>query len=226
MNLKSWALVSAVSCALVPCICAAGSLDVTGGPGLDVGALCPTSTPFCAASGGSGDLSLAGTSNPLSGSFSYNPSQNEISFSLTLTQAVTFGSGATTETFEAGSVFSATDLTVGAPNGAGGVVQGSGTGAAQLFVSTSTVPAVQTITDNAVTISVVSCTTIGAGQCGVDIGGTAGGLAVGSVAGQAYDAALTFNTNVSAVPLPASGWLLLGGLGGLVGARRRRVTGA
>ncbi len=200
---------------LAPVAASAGTLGVTGGPGLDVGTLCPTG-PFCPSFGSTAnDVALAGTSNPVSGSFVYDSVNNQLSFSLTLTGPVTFSGPAGTETLQAGSVFSGSHLAVSAPNGSGGVVQGSGTGAATLYTSLSGQP----IQDAAASITIVSCTTVGAGQCGVNFG--PGGLGVAAVGGSSYDGALTFNVNVSPVPLPASVWLMLGGLGGVFGLRRR-----
>lgn len=218
MSLKRWMVVSAVSCALAPAFAAASSLGVTGGPGLDVGSLCLTSDFFCSANSAATDLNLSGTNNPVSGSFSYDAADNEISFSLTLTQNVTFTGPSGTEILAAGSTFSASNIAVSTPNG--GVVNGSGgTAAAALFASTSGGAPFASLTDPSVVIDSVSCTVVGSGQCGVQLG--VGGFNVLSVGGQSFDAAITFNANVSPVPLPAAAWLLVSALGGLVAVRRR-----
>jgi hypothetical protein len=141
----------------------------------------------------------------------YNAALNELSFSLTLNQAITFSSASTTETLAAGSVFSASDVSVSAPSG--GVVTGTGTGAATLYASSSS----SAIIDPSVAIAALSCT-VGAGQCGVTFGTT--GLSLGTIGGEAYEGNLTFNVNVTPVPLPAAGWLMLTSLSGLASFMR------
>lgn len=202
---------------LAPTVASAETLVVNGGPGLDAGSLCPAG-PFCPSFGStSNDLALSGLNNPVSGSFVYDPGTNKISFSLTLNTPVTFTGTAGTEILQAGTVFSGSNIAVTAPNGAGGVVQGSGTGAATLYSSLSGQP----IQDSSASITIVSCTTVGAGQCGVSFGPT--GLGTGTLGAVSYDGSLTFNVNVAPVPLPAGAWLMMAGLGGLFGLRRREA---
>lgn len=202
---------TAAALAIFPCLAHASTLEVTGGPGLDAGALCPTTNFFCP---GPPDLAPEGT-GAVTGSFTYNPTAGTISFALTLSAPVTFSNGTVSETIDAGSLFSAQNVSVSAPSG--GVVQGTGTGSATILYGTS----MTQVVDSGVSISALSCT-VGTGQCGVTFGATG----VGPINGQGYTSSLTFNTSVSPVPAPAAAWLLLSGIGGLFGFSARRFRPA
>ena len=220
MDRRAWIAIGGLvaSAALFTGVASAGTLAVTGGPGLDVGSMCPTSDSTCPPIAifppPPPYLSLQGTDNPVSGSFTYNPTLNQVSFSITLTQSAPFSGTPGSETLESGTVISGV-VTVGAPS-VTGVVQeiGSGTGSATLYTNLSSQP----VQDSSISISGLHCTTVGSGQCGFDAG--TGGLSVAPVGGASYDAALAIDANVSSVPLPAGAWLLMAGLGGLVAARR------
>lgn len=194
-------------------------LGVTG-LGLDQGDLCATTnTVACPASP---TLTLAsGTTPTASGSFSYNTVADTVNFTLTLTQSASFGS----ETLLAGSTFSGSAVPVTlSPLGKSSeeITQNPGAinGTASWSFSPSLTPILSTPA-----ISALSCT-LGSkvDVCGVSLG--AGGLEAGPDAGgTSYNAFLTFNVDVIPVPLPASAWLLLSGVGGILlrgrGARTR-----
>lgn len=203
----------------------AETLTVTGGAGLDGNELCTSGGFFCP---GSGDLTLSGTSNPVSGSFTYNSGANQVSFSLTLNEAVTFSGGGLSETFESGTTFSANNIPVSGPSGAGGTVSaapGAGAAAEHLLYVTSSQPLQQTLNNASLFIAALSCQTTGAAeQCGVTLGEAGSNeVPVGAIGSQGYGGLLDFNVGVSptVVPLPAAAWLLVSGFGGLVGLRRR-----
>jgi hypothetical protein len=201
-----------------PQLASATTLTVTGGPGLDGGALCPSGGVFCP---GTPDLALGGTTNPLSGSFTYNPTLNELSFDLTLTQAVTFSGSGGSETFEPGTTFTATDVVVSAPTGSGGTVSASdvaGGAAATLYYVTSSSSTQQQLVDSSIFLASLSCQTLGASrQCGVILGEAGSNeLAAGPVSGENYGGVLDLNVSVNVVPLPGAVWLLISGLGGLI----------
>ncbi|HTY92655.1 MAG TPA: hypothetical protein VMC02_02130 [Steroidobacteraceae bacterium] len=194
----------------------ASTLTVTGGNGLDGGELCPVTNLTCPATPVFGDtqLPLSGT-DPVTGSFTYDAADNLLSFSLTLSQDVTFTDGTHSEVLQAGSIFSASNLTVSVPtpgDPAGTVTGSGGTASASLLINSAVIPG-----NGSVLVQSISCTTLGSGQCGVQLGGTGGGLNVGSVAGTPYVGDLVINVNVSPVPLPAGLPLLLSGLGAIAG---------
>lgn len=202
----------------------AETLTVTGGAGLDGGALCTSGGFFCPTTS---DLTFPGSSNPVSGSFTYNSALSQLSFSLTLNEAVTFSGGGVSETFEPGTTFTGNNLSVSAPTGSGGTVSTANVtgGAESLFYVTSSQSSQQQLTNSSLFISSLTCQTVGAAeQCGLILGtGGSNEVPAGPIGSQGYGGVLDFNVNVSptVVPLPAAAWLLVSGLGGLAGLRRR-----
>jgi hypothetical protein len=193
---------------------AATTLGVTGGAGLDGGALCTSGGFFCPTTG---DLTFSGSGYPVTGSFTYDSATNQLGFSLGLSQAVTFSGGGVSETFNAGTTFTGSGITVGAPSGTGGTVSASnvtGDSAATIYYLTSASSTPQTLNDPSVFIASVSCQTIGPSQqCGLILGEAGSNeVPVGPISGQNYGGVLDFNVSVTPVPLPAAGYLLLSGL--------------
>jgi hypothetical protein len=209
-----------VALAIAPRIAPASTvLSVTGGPGVDgSSALCPTSDALCPMSP---DLTLVNGSNPVSGSFVYNSATGQINFDLSLAQNVTFTGAAGSETLEAGSTFSASGVWV---TSSGGTVSGSSQSSGHSPVYATALLSIGSgpITDASVYIDSIQCT-LGAGQCGLILGGppSTGGLGVAAVAGQPYEGDLTLNMNVTPVPLPGALGMLLSGLLSFAGLRQR-----
>jgi hypothetical protein len=192
------------------------TLNITGGQGLDQGALCLVGQ-FCP---GTPTYSLAG-SDPVTGSFVFipgAPGTGTVNLTLTLVANAAFGG----ETLLKGSTFSATGIAVTEVAGTGGSETITQTPAAAAgLVNVSFAPGLAMIM-NTPSVSGLSCTIgTGADQCGVSFG--SGGFEVGpDGSGKDYNAFLTFNTNVRPVPLPAAAWFMLGGLGYFAAFKRRR----
>lgn len=199
--------------AALPQAASALTVGVTGGSGLDQGALClvgQTCPPGTATA-----TSLVGTA-PVTGSFVYNPLTQTMNFALTLTSNANFG----TETLLAGSSFSASGVAV-TPVISGTTTSLTETVAPATGSASASFSAPLAAISTTPSVTGLSCLIVGStGTCGVSLGAT--GLQYGTgAAGSTYSAFLTFNTNVTTVPLPASAWLLLSGLGGIGFARRR-----
>lgn len=221
----SFALAAGVLCLLGAANSRATTVNVTGGPGLDQGSICLASG-LCPSSSPAYNLSGDGA---VSGSFVYTPgsgSGGTVSFDLTLTSPASFTatSGSTTPSsiqLLANSTFSGTVSVTSSADGSG--IEVSQTG---LALSNNDVLNFSTGTSATQTTPIISGLT-----CTIGTGGDLCGLTLGptdlqfSSGGTSYNAQWTFDTTVVPVPLPASSWLVLSGVGGLaLLARRRRAA--
>lgn len=189
-------------------------LDVTGGTGLEQGDLCATTTGFTCPTDPT--LTLSGTATA-SGNFTINTSTDVASFSLTLTKNASFGG----ETLMAGSTVFASGVPVTASALTATEEQYTQSGSPlQGTASLSFNPTLATI-QGTPSISALSCTTgTKTDICAVSLG--AGGLEVGPDGNKIdYNGFLTFSVDTVPVPLPASGWLLLIGVGACLMLVRR-----
>ncbi|MGO9933012.1 MAG: VPLPA-CTERM sorting domain-containing protein [Steroidobacteraceae bacterium] len=206
----------------------AGSDLATGTPGsATTSAFCllpNTSCPNTATT----TLNL-GASDPVSGTFSYDSTNNTLSFKLTLAANASFASSGSSVNLLAGTSFSASDIAMTATT-KGKTVSLAETGyeygsttPATVAVNLMTPAGVSVIADqpllSGLTCSITSGTS---GECGFLLNGSTGAnsLQIGS-GGYQYNAAFDFNANLTAVPLPPSVWLMMGGLGCLLTMRRR-----
>jgi hypothetical protein len=196
---------------------------VTGG-GLDAGGLCAIGA-ICPANPIDGYSYSSG--GAVSGSLDYNSLTDLADFTFTLDANTYFGG----EELTAGSTFSATGISITVTSGTHGTetislatpsVDGSTMGVN--FVS----PALG-VTENNPLLSALTCSlTATGGQCGVSLGsvnGAANSLLLVDGSNNAYNAYLTFNVDVTPVPIPPALPLLLSVLAALgLMTRRRQVS--
>jgi len=187
------------------------TISVTGGPGIDQGAIClsgnscPTTPAF----------TLSGTA-AVSGSFVYNDVANTVSFTLNNLVPVSF-SGAPFPQLAPG-VFSATGIPVTSTPLGGGAYQLSQAGSATATTPSSFLPL--STTSNTPAVSGFGCLVNNiADQCGFSLGPGGWTVTDGSLN---YNVFMTFNVNV--VPEPATVALVGVGVLGLAVARQRRAV--
>lgn len=210
------------ACLMAPSAVRATTVEVTGGGGLDVGEICSTSDTCPSAS----PVYNLSTDAGLGGSFvftSTGSSTGTVSFNLSLSSPATFtaSSGSTNPSsiqLGALSTFSGTVSVATSADGAGIKVVETGLafGTSSMNFSSGFSPS----GPSTPVISSLTCT-IGTGSdiCGVTVGGTDLELTNGT---STYQAQITFDTNVMPVPLSASLWFMLGGLGVLGFAHQKR----
>lgn len=184
---------------------------------LDQGALCLTSSPLCP--GNATDLALSTPYADVSGSFVYTPTSatsGTMSFTLTLTSNAVFGS----QSLLAGSTFTASNIDVSESisGKTESISQVGQTGGAIVSNASMTFASGLPVIEHTPAISGLNCQfTSNGGLCGVSVGGSlSSGLQFGPDPGNGgadYNGFFTFDTTVTPVPLPASFWLMLGGLG-------------
>jgi hypothetical protein len=214
MRIRSWG-VALIALAMASVSMRASAtlvtLPVTGGPGLDQGEVCLT-TSLCP---GTPVLSLVGNA-PVSGSLVFNDVANTVDFSLTLLVDASFGAVAA----GAGSTFVATGIPVMKIPIGGGAYQIVQLGTGSALVSIIPVPpASYTVTANTPDVSGLTCVVgTGSDQCGLSLG--PGGFGLVDPALTPYQAFVSFNVNV---PEPATLGLLGVGTGALLWFGRRRT---
>ncbi len=199
---------------LIPLLCAGAprgamalTLPVTGGPGLDQGAV-------CAVGGCPGTpISSLVTPAPVTGSLVYDSVHQTMT--LTVTLGSTAGFGASQYDLPAGTVFSASGIPVTSfalGGGASQVIQlGSATGSVDL-------PGGSGVEFPSAAVSGLTCS-IGTGsdQCGFSFG--PGGFVTSG--GSPVEYFTSFNV---AVPEPTTLWLMAAGLALLAGRARQRTS--
>jgi hypothetical protein len=211
-------------------------IAITPGAGtaLDVGSLCLTSSLLCNGPGTNAtDVDLSTPYAGITGQFVYTPTSattGTMSFMITLAANATFGSGTSLQTMDKGSTFTATGINVSFSQTGSGmnlsdniaeIGQATGTASISFASGLSVIAEMPTITN-------LNCSyTAKGGLCGVNLGGSSTPVSTGlqfggTAANPQYNGYLGFDAQVTPVPLPASVWLLLGGLGcfGLMSRRR------
>ena len=189
------------------------------------GAACPTGAAYA-----------LGANVPVTGTISIDATTSQMTFDLVLGQDAVFSSSSGSLTLDTGSSFVASSS---APIGVSissvtkkgvtteTVLPGSGTYTA---LSTLVLPAGVTQTANQPILSGLDCSFVAGstGTCGFLLGtpdtGAANILQVNN--GSPYDGVLSFNLNMTPVPLPASLWFMAGSLGSLLLIRRRALSKA
>jgi len=207
---------AALLLALCPAAFADSVYPVTGGAGLQTGALClagdlcPGTPTFSDSSGGAA-----------TGSYTFIAgAQDYVDFTLTLTSNADFVSGGTSEVLLAGSTFSATDVPV-TGTARSFVADGSVNGSANVSFSPGLVVLQDTPAIAALTCSIGTKT----GTCAVTLGASTGPGQLELTDGiNLYDTSLTFSSTVAAVPLPSAAWLLLSGVAGVYCWRTKRAN--
>jgi len=173
---------------------------------------------------------------PVTGALSIDTTTSQMTFDIVLGANATFTSSSSgSVTLDAGSSFVASSST---PNSSSigvsvssatkkgvttdTVLPGTGT---YTVLSTLILPSGTTQTQSQPILSGLDCSfTVGStGTCGFVLGtpdtGATNILQINN--GSPYDGVLSFNLNMTPVPLPASLWLMAGSMGGLVLLRRR-----
>jgi hypothetical protein len=196
---------------------------VTGG-GLDAGGLCAIGA-ICPSNPIDGYTYSSG--GAVSGSLDYNSSTELADFTFTLGANTYFGG----EELMAGSTFSATGISITVTSGTHGTETIS-LATPSVDASTTSVNFVSPalgVTENNPLLSALTCSlTATGGQCGVSLGsvnGAANSLLLVDGSNNAYNAYLTFNVDVTPVPIPPALTLLLSVVAvlGLM-TRRRQVS--
>jgi hypothetical protein len=197
------------------------AFDLTPGSVLAGNASTPPSA-FCATSSlcpGSPTYGLA-VSEPLTGTVSFDLTDDTLSFDLTLTQNAAFGS----LTLGAGSTFVATaqDVTVASTTKKGVTTYTFSPGATtDTVVANLLLPSGVTETANVPSMPGIECTaTTASGSCSLTIGTPTSGTGTQSLVindgGSSYNGVMSVSGNMAPVPLPAGVWLMLGGLGAIL----------
>jgi hypothetical protein len=221
--------------ALLPRFAAADTVltyDLAAGSVLAGGGTLPPSA-FCAETSNcpSAPAFALSASEPLTGTVSFDVTNDTMTFDLTLTQNATFGS----LTVASGSTFVATAAN---PVSVQVLKSGSGAGASYSFSPATTPSTVAanlslssgfTETAGQPTIPGIECTASQTGgNCSLLIGtgiASSGALQIAQ-GGTAYNGVMSISANLTPVPLPSSVILMLGGLGVCLLAVRGRMVPA
>jgi hypothetical protein len=206
--------------------------DLTSGSVLAGNATTPPSA-FCLTGNlcpGTPAYGLA-TSEPLSGTVSFDLTKDTMSFDLTLSSAATFGSG---PTVGSGSTLVATNqaITVGtSTNGKGVTTYTFSPGTAGDTVVANLLLSGFTETQSSTSMPAIECSASSgstSGSCsltmGVSTGSGSNALLING-GGTTYNGVLSVSANMTEVPLPGTAWLMLGAIGALLGALALSVRG-